>query len=371
MVVPPLPDGWSRQDILALALVRGLASVDIRTAVEECPSLEAAMAHPPPRMEKRLRQEHLFDPLQPEELRRRAQEHSERLAALNARAVTFWDDDYPALLREIPYPPVVLYVQGTLQPADALAIAIVGTRRCTTYGKLCAERFASEIARAGCIVVSGLATGIDSIAHTATLEAGGITYAVIGSGLDRLAPTSARRLAEHIVRTGGAVLSEYPLGTVARPGYFPQRNRIISGIARAVLVVESRRTGGSLITAQFALDQSRELFAVPGSILAPTSEGTNLLIAQQKAQAAVSPELLLAELGVQPSAAPQQPTLQFESPLEEQLWQQLSSEPQHVDDIAAAVGMSIGEVLGALLMMEFRGMVRQLPGKMFIRAVAE
>ncbi|KXB97218.1 MAG: hypothetical protein AA908_07900 [Chlorobi bacterium NICIL-2] len=367
MTATELPGMWTRQEILALSLVRGMQGVDLRRAVESCRSLEHVLAEPPPSIERIVRQEELFGQRNMAVLLERAQEHVAALAAFGARAVTFWDEDYPALLRQIPYPPMVLYVWGALQQSDALAIAIVGTRRCTTYGRLCTERFAQEFAQAGCIVVSGLASGIDSFAHTATLDAKGITYAVIGSGLDRLGPSAARRLAERIVQAGGAVISEYPMGTVARPAYFPQRNRIISGIARAVLVVESRREGGSLITAHFALDQSRDLYAVPGNITSPTSEGTNLLIARQKAAIAVSPAQVLEDLGVAPVAASSVQELEFQSPLERQLWELLSGEPQSADTLAVQLGIGIGEVLSTLLVMEFRGIVRQLPGKQFVR----
>lgn len=364
-----LPDGWSHHDILALSLVRGVQGVDLRLAVERYTSLEHVIANPPPQLSRILRQDELFERRDVESLRKRAAEHCQRLEHIGARAVTYWDEAYPALLRYISYPPVVLYVWGTLQSPDSIAIAVVGTRRSTTYGRLCAERFACGFAQAGCIVVSGLANGIDSIAHAATLDAGGVTYGVIASGLDRISPSQTRRLAERIVAAGGAIITEYPLGTPARPGYFPQRNRIISGIARAVLVVESRREGGSLITAQFALDQSRDLFAVPGNITAPTSEGTNLLIAQQKALAAVTPEQVLQELGIV-TATPQrqkQETIEFASPLERKVWELLSGEPQSADDLAAALDTPVGDVLSALLMMEFRGIVRQLAGKQFIR----
>ncbi len=366
---PRLPGGWTHRDVVALSLLRGVQSVDVRATVAECASLEDALAAPPSRLERLVRQDELFAARSADVLRERAEQQLHGLAAIGAEAVTFWDERYPALLRDIPYPPAVLYVWGSLQPPASLAIAVVGTRRCTTYGRLCAERFAGDFARAGCIIVSGLANGIDSIAHAATLDAGGITYAVIGSGIDRISPSQARRLAERIVSAGGAVLSEYPLGTVARPGYFPQRNRIISGIARAVVVIESRREGGSLITAHFALDQSRDLFAVPGNITAPTSEGTNLLIARQKAQAAISPDQVLAELGIAAPSRSQETTVELLSPLEQQLWEALSGEPQSADALATTLGHPVADVLSALLMMEFRGAVRQLAGKQFIRAV--
>jgi DNA processing protein len=368
MTATTLPGSWTRQEILALSLLRGVQGVDLRRAVECRHSLEHALAEPPPSIERIVRQEELFGQRSSAALLERAHEHATALAAFGARAVIFWDGDYPALLRHIAYPPMVLYLWGALSQPDALAIAIVGTRRCTTYGRLCTERFAREFAQAGCIIVSGLASGIDSIAHSATLDAQGTTYAVIGSGLDRLGPSTARRLAERIVQAGGAIISEYPMGTVARPGYFPQRNRIISGIARAVLVVESRREGGSLITAHFALDQSRDLYAVPGNITSPTSEGTNLLIARQKATIAISPAQVLEELGVAPVAASSQQELEFQSQLEQQLWELLSGEPQSADALAVQLGIGIGDVLSTLLVMEFRGIVRQLPGKQFVRA---
>lgn len=367
MTVNELPGSWTRQEILALSLLRGVQGVDLRRAVESRRSLEHTLAEPPPSIERIVRQEALFGRWNIAVLLERAQEHVAELAAFGARAITFWDRDYPTLLRHIAYPPMVLYLWGVLRQPDALVIAIVGTRRCTTYGRLCTERFAREFAQAGCIVASGLASGIDSIAHTATLDVDGITYAVIGSGLDRLGPSTARRLAERIIAKGGAILSEYPMGTAARPGYFPQRNRIISGIARAVLVVESKREGGSLITAHFALDQSRDLYAIPGNITSPTSEGTNLLIARQKAAIAIAPAQVLEDLGVAPVTASSQQELEFQSPLERQLWELLSGEPQSADTLAVQLGIGIGDVLSTLLVMEFRGIVRQLPGKQFVR----
>jgi len=367
MTNPELPGAWTRLEIMALSLVRGVHGVDLRRAVHSRTSLEHLLEDPPPPLERIVRQQALFGSQSIASLLERAQMHAAALASIGAHAITFWDAEYPALLRHIAYPPTVLYVQGTLQQSDAVAVAIVGTRRCTTYGRLCTERFARDLAQAGCIIVSGLANGIDTIAHTATLDAGGITYAVIGSGLDRLSPTQARRNAERIVAQGGAIISEYPVGTAARPAYFPQRNRIISGIARAVLIVESRREGGSLITAHFAIDQSRELFAVPGNITAPTSEGTNHLIAQQKATIALSPQQILEELGLATASQPTNEQQEFHSPLEKQLWELLTGEPRSADELATELGCGIGEVLSTLLVMEFRGIVRQLPGKQFIR----
>lgn len=364
-----LPHQWTRRDILALCVLSRSIGVEIRKAVEQQDSLEAVVANPPPRLARLLSQQELFVRRDIDTLREQADAVLDAVEQLGARAITVWDDQYPALLRQISYPPVVLYVRGELQPNDALAIAVVGTRRCTTYGRLCAERFAAGFAQHGCIVVSGLANGIDSIAHAATIDAGGITYAVIASGLDRIGPRQALRLAERIVESGGAIISEYPPGTTALPTYFPQRNRIISGIARAVLVIESRRQGGSLITAQFALDESRDLFAVPGMLTSPTSEGTNQLIAQQKAQLALSPEHILAELGVAPIAPEPSQAPELSSPMEEQVWAILSGEPQSADDIATQLDCSVAEVLSTLLVMEFRGIVRQLPGKQFIRAM--
>lgn len=343
-----------------------MTSIAIRAAVERSASLEHCIEHPPTALLEKLLAANLFTENPLHHLRAEAEEMMERTASSSTRILSLWDTDYPALLTNIAYPPALLFVRGTLQAADAVSIGVVGTRHCSQYGKLVTERFAECFAAAGCVVVSGLASGIDTIAHQATVKAGGITYAVIASGVDSISPYYARNLAEKIIAEGGAVISEYRLGVKALPTYFPQRNRIISGIARALVVVESGIKGGSLITAQFASDQSRELYAVPGNISSEKSEGTNRLIQRQLAIPALSPEQILEDLGIAYTHK-EQSLPQFSSELEEKVYRALSSEPIQADTLAENLNINVNDLLVALLMLEFRGVVRQLAGKQFMR----
>src|SRR5581483_4699983 len=213
------------------------------------------------------------------ELRRQVNpaEEEAALRAVGVRAITLQEDAYPASLRTIGDPPPVLFLRGDLVPADEWAVAIVGTRRATSYGRQVAEQLGGALAQAGVTVVSGLARGIDGCAHRAALAAGGRTIAVLGHGLDTVYPPEHARLAEEIAASG-ALVSEFPLGTRPDAPNFPRRNRILAGLARATVVVEAGLNSGALITADCALEQGREVFAVPGSILSPSSKGTNALI---------------------------------------------------------------------------------------------
>lgn len=288
-----------------------------------------------------------------------------------AAVVQFWDDEYPAPLRAVYAAPVTLYVQGALLPEDEHAIAIVGTRGASVYGRLAAERYAGRFARAGVTVVSGLARGIDTYAHAAALQGGGRTIAVIASGLDQIQPAYAAELAKKIAGQG-AVISEYPFGVKALRPYFPQRNRIISGISSATVVVESDESGGAMITAGFAFDQDRDLFAVPGPISSPKSRGPNLLIRTDRARLTQDPDDVLVSLGYAlPSASDAPGEGAAPSPdltlFEQQIYDLLADEPVHVDAICDAAGLPANEALVTLLALEFKGLARQLAGKMFVR----
>lgn len=356
--------GWQTNEVLTLCCVEGLSARMAQQLLQQYANLahlRSALRTGP------LQQLHLFSGSALAEAQRRAETILRECERLGIRVLALTDPDYPPLLRHIAYPPTVLYLRGHLQAGDVPVISIVGTRRCTTYGRLCAERFSEACVRAGAVVCSGLAQGIDTMAHQAALRAGGITYAVVACGLDRIQPSAAARLAERIVASGGAVLSEYEPGRRALPAYFPQRNRIISGLARAVLVVESGIPGGALITAQFAFDQGRDVYAVPGAITSEKSAGTNMLIYRQIATPALSPEALLADLGLL-TLTPSQQTPSFSSAAEERLYQLLGAEPLHIDLLAEQARMPVHEALTHLLELEFRGLVRQLPGKYFIRS---
>jgi len=283
----------------------------------------------------------------------------------------FCDPAYPAILRRTPEPPLVLYVQGTLEPTDAVALAIVGSRRPTHYGTTQAGRLASELAARGMTIVSGLAQGIDTAAHRGALDAGGRTLAVLGGGLAaRLYPPDNAPLADEIANHG-AVLSEYPLHTRPQDFCFPRRNRIVSGLALGVLVVEAAFKSGALITADWALAQGREVFALPGRVSDPKSRGCHLLI-KQGAKLVETSNDILEELGdVGKTLAPPRPRLE-EEPLDlaaEQMavYKTLGDDPTHIDAITDACGLPAHQVASTLMLLELRRVVTQLPGKHFVR----
>jgi DNA processing protein len=280
--------------------------------------------------------------------------------------VITWDDEtYPRRLKEIDQPPPVLYVLGELLPEDEWAVAIVGTRRITSYGRQVTEEIASTLARSGITVVSGLARGVDGVAHQAALNAGGRTLAVLGSGVNRVYPPEHRRLAEQI-SARGALVSDYALGTPPEASNFPPRNRIISGLALAVVVVEAGETSGALITAHFAVEQGRDVFAVPGNILAPQSQGTNRLV-QQGAQPLLHVKDLLDALDL--NAIVEHKAVRSVLPanaMEAQLLGVLGVEPLHVDDIRSKTGLPIEKVSATLALMELKGMVRQVGGMNYV-----
>ncbi|MFH1195961.1 MAG: DNA-processing protein DprA [bacterium] len=289
------------------------------------------------------------------------------LEKISAKLICFWDKSYPELLKKIYYPPLILYTLGNFLKTDNFSIAIVGTRLPTNYGHIQTERFAAELAQQNITIVSGLARGIDSIAHKTSLKKGGRTIAVIGSGLDVIYPAENKKLFYEIIENG-AIISEFELGTKPDAQNFPRRNRIISGISLGTLVIETRENGGAMQTASYALDQNREVFAIPGNIGSHQSEGTNSLIQRSEAKLVKEPKDLLIELG-----SKLRPIMQKEIPkpsiqltlFEEKIFQVLSNDPKHIDDIAIHANSTVADCLVHLLSLEFKGAVRQLPGKMF------
>ena len=282
------------------------------------------------------------------------------------RVMTLADDDYPRLLSHIPHPPPVLYLLGNLTANDELSVGLVGTRRATAYGSDMARRFAAELTGAGATIVSGLALGIDTHAHRAAVESGGRTLAVLGSGLDIVYPPRNRRLAQQIVEQG-ALISEYPLGTQPDGRNFPARNRIISGLSRAVLVVEAPERSGALITASFAGEQGRHVYAVPGSALAPSSAGCHRLI-RDGAILVTEAAQILEDLDVQSNRAAVQTRLELPaSDSERILYALVGAEPRHVDELCRSSGLSIQETNGSLLGLELKGLVRQAGAQHYVR----
>ncbi len=293
-----------------------------------------------------------------------------RLDHLGIATLTLLDDDFPAPLRQTADPPPVLFFRGSLRPSDAVAVAVVGTRRATPYGRAVAEQLARELAAAGITVVSGLAKGVDTVAHKAALEAGGRTIAVLGNGPDQIYPPENAGLARRIVdQHAGAVVSEFPPGIPPDAVNFPRRNRIISGLCAATIVVEAGERSGALITADFALEQGREVLAVPGSILSPSSAGTNSLI-KQGAAPVTSAQDVLDVLGVSPDGgsglARGVPVL---PPEEEAVFEALGVEPCHVDDVARSLGRGAGEISAALTLLEIKGLVRRIGPTAYVRTL--
>ena len=289
----------------------------------------------------------------------------ERLQRLGITALTWDDADYPRRLKDVDQPPPVLYARQALAPADEWAVGIVGTRRATPYGRQVTEELARVLANSGVTVVSGLARGIDAVAHQAALRAGGRTIAVLGSGPDHIYPPEHRRLAEEIIAQG-AVLSDYPPGTPPDAANFPPRNRIISGISIAVVVVEAGDTSGALITANFAVEQGRDVFAVPGSITSAQSKGTNRLI-KQGAIPMLDPQDVLEALNLNMVTQHRQARLVIPAdPTEERLLKAIGAEPTHIDEIQNQSGLPIEQVAAALSLMELKGMVRQVGGMHYV-----
>jgi DNA processing protein len=283
----------------------------------------------------------------------------EKMAEAGVKAFTVHDTGYPARLKETyDYPPV-LYVRGEIDIRDEWCLAIVGTRHASVYGRQVTEEMAADLAHGKITVVSGLARGIDTYAHQAALAAGGRTMAVLASGLDTIYPPENKSLARRIIENG-ALISEYPLGIRPRSDNFPRRNRIMSGLCLGTLVVEAGEKSGALITAQMALEQNREVFAIPGSILSSTSLGTNRLI-QEGAKLVTNYKDILEELNLM-TAEHQIEMKELIPPTETEaiLLKQVGSEPTHIDEICRAAGLPAATVSSTLAMMELKGMIKHM-----------
>lgn len=302
--------------------------------------------------------------LHSEYVRRRVARGLETIQAQKIAVITYRDERYPARLKHLKDPPYALFARGRLELLNRLALAVVGSRRCSEYGVDTTRALTTPAARAGVVIVSGLALGIDGVAHEAALDAGGDTIAVLGCGIDICYPRSHRGLYERIARDG-LLLSEFPPGMEPYPYHFPQRNRIIALLASAVLVVEASADSGSLITAEHAWDHM-DVLAVPGPIGRPTSEGTNLLISDG-AQIALSAADVFEALHLQPSAdtEPDELPPAAVAGSAHRVWRALSSEAVHVDELAARLSLPTGTVALSLLELELAGCARQLPGGRF------
>ncbi len=304
-----------------------------------------------------------------DEFKQRCLVELDNLERNRSEILTYFDEAYPKILRNIYYPPLVLYINGKLIEKDSISIAMVGTRNPSAYGKSMAELFARELSLQQITIVSGLARGIDSISHRAALSSGGRTIAVIGSGLDVIYPPENKKLF-HEIAENGAVISEYPLGTKPDAQNFPRRNRIISGLSLGSLIVETKINGGALLTANYALDQNREVFAIPGNINNNSSSGTNRLIQKGEAKLVTRTEDILEELQLKlkPEVGVNipKPSLNLNM-FEEKIIEALDRGGIQIDVIAEKTGMSTSDCLVNLLTLGFKGAVKQLPGKVFAR----
>lgn len=348
--------GWS--------LIRGIGPARFRQLLEAFGS--ARQAWQAPRAE--LVRAGLPEKLAQEVEERRAQLRPEALLEQwqhkGIHVLTWEDPNYPPRLKHIPQSPPVLYLRGEWTPQDDWAVAVVGTRKPTAYGRRVTQDVVAFLVEHRVTVVSGLARGIDGLAHRTALETGGRTLAVLGSGVDVIYPPEHRHLAERIVESG-ALLSDYPPGTRPEAAHFPARNRLISGLSLAVVVVEAGERSGALITAAFAADQGREVFAVPGSIYAPQSQGTLRLI-QQGAHLLRHPQDLAQVLELHLLPQHQQARLTLpQDPLERLLWEHLQ-EPLHIDELCARTGLSSAQVSALLVLMELKGWVRQVGNLVYV-----
>jgi len=279
---------------------------------------------------------------------------------------------YPSLLKNISDPPLGLYVKGDMPSFDQGFLAMVGTRKCSEYGRRAAKKLAQDLSQKGFGIISGLAEGIDTVAHKSTLEAGGLTVAVVANGLDICYPKSNAKLMEEI-QEKGVLISEYPPGTKPIPVFFPTRNRIISGLSQGVIVIEAGEKSGALITADLALEQGKDVFAVPGSIFSSASKGTHRLI-QQGAKLVTDVEDILFEINSNFINNKANGNLQYEAKIVNRLaieenivYDCISFEPSHIDVLSVKTHYPINQLQGILTLLELKGLIQQLPGKRFVR----
>ena len=359
-----------RERLIGLNMVEGLGSVRTRALLEKLGSLGKIFKA----KEKELAGIDKIGPKLAPKILRSIKDidigpELELIEKNKVRVITFLDRDYPENLRNIYDPPVVLYVKGEILSRDCMAVAVVGSRRASFYGMQTSERMGVELASRGVTVVSGLARGIDSKAHKGALRAKGRTLAVLGSGLLNIYPEEHLELAEEIAMSG-AVISEFPMMTIPDKGNFPKRNRIISGLSLGVVVVEAAEKSGALITSDCAIEQGRDVFAVPGKVDSVTSKGTNALI-KQGAKLAETADDILEELDLGASRVPVDASSNLPpelDKLETLVYNLLTSDPRHIDELLEESRLGISEMSRILLDLETRKLVKQLQGKNFVRS---
>ena len=354
---------------LALSLIPGVGSILIKRLLDRFKTPEAVFRAS---LKELVRIEGLGEKVAGE-IRKGPSEKAVKgelslLEKTGGKVVTLKDGDYPTRLKDIYDPPALLYLRGELRIEDELAVAIVGSRKTSAYGREVTEKIGEDLARHGVTVVSGMARGIDSVAHKGALQGGGRTIAVLGCGVDVIYPPENRNLFYQIIERG-AILSEFPMGSPPEGGHFPRRNRIISGLSIGVVIVQASAESGSLITAGYALEQGREVFAVPGNVGAEGSRGTNQLI-KEGAKLVESSEDILEEILPQwrregATAQKGDPAVLSLTEPEKTLYGLLGETPSHIDAIIRESRLDPGRVSSLLLNLELKGLISQWPGKCF------
>lgn len=356
---------------LGFSLVKGFGATRVRQLLEHFGSLEAAWSAGAAEMRTAGVDRRAWESLRESRGKIRLDTELSRLDKLGIALLTWADPEYPPLLRAlrpIDEAPPVLYVRGSLTARDEWAVTVVGTRSISPYGRQATFQIVSELASQGATVVSGLARGVDSEAHQAALDAGGRTLAVLPCGLESIYPPEHRKLAGRIMQQG-ALISPFPLGATPDAHKFPPRNRVMAGLARGVLVIEAGDKSGALLTAGYALEYGREVFAVPGNITARASSGVNRLI-QDGASPVLSARDVIETLDLGPirEYVQARQILAQGSSEEEALLQHLSADPQHVDELVRATTLPVAQVTSLLLMMQLKGMVREVGPMTFVRS---
>lgn len=378
------------RDWVALNMTPGIGPRAAAKLLERFGSAEAVYRATRAELEKVRLLPEAVDSIIARDLDDKAAAEIENVRALGGDILLLDDGVYPALLREIYDPPIALYVKGDWSEClEQPCVAVVGSRKCSTYGQNAASMLARDLAQRGVTIVSGFARGIDAAAHRGAIEAGGRTVAVIGTGIDEVYPRDHKKLADELLAAGGAIVSQFPLTTPPVSENFPYRNRIISGLSLGVIVVEAAESSGSLITARLAIEQNREVFAVPGNITSRNSFGTNYLIKGAGAKLVQQWQDVAAELPPQIAAKLLPPPLsdkRGEKKKEKSLADQLALVPQgltgfeqsvfkllsadnpaHIDALVNQSRLGISDLTAALLTLEMRDLVRALPGKCFVR----
>lgn len=345
---------------IALSMIDGVGPIRYRKILQEGKDPNSILREYPQLVEKIIHK-----PVSDvEEIFILADKEVSKAESMGAKIFVYPLDGYPDGLRPFEYAPPIIYARGDASVLLEPGIAIVGSRRATAYGKRVARMFAMDLVELGFVVISGGARGIDTVAHRAALAKGGKTVVVLGSGLDVPYPAENKKLFREVVDKGGCVITEFPFGTKPNAENFPQRNRIISGLALATVVIEAGKTSGALITARWALEQGKEVFAVPGPIDSPLSKGTNQLI-KMGAHMATSVQDILEELGIK--VEPKRPELPHLSDDESRVFNLIGNDPVHLEELAEKLRKTPFSLLETLLSLELKGVIEQLPGKYFVR----